>query len=227
MFEKSDPVFTAQDQAMVIRICMQVGRTSLTNDRSYHELLGAAWRGWREAKEKFDPERSDNFPAFAYSFIRGRIVDELRSEMPYSRSLHGHIKKYQALLDSGIGRNEAIDQVTESMTDPGKCSFYSALLSYESVASEDSDIDPVQSVPDQTIAHPSIKMDEERRNAELQRVIRTYLTWTERTVIGYVYFEGHRIREVAQYLGTSESNVSVISKGAVRKMAHYLSGAAA
>lgn len=104
--------FTAADNALLHKICASLNKSCFAGRRDHREFISAAWRGWQEAKTKFDPARGVKFTTYASRIIRGRVMDEIRQEMPYSRSTYGLLRDFHALLDQGISKSEAIDQVT-------------------------------------------------------------------------------------------------------------------
>lgn len=223
--EPDDFDFTQQDHALLLKVCVSVNKARFGGRRDYRDFLGAAWRGWREAKAKFDTERGTRFSTFAIPFIRGRIMDEIRQEMPYSRATYRLLRQYHELIDAGFSRSIAVDEVTNGLNKASRFAFLSALLDSDQRTVQDGEesYDETMSLPDTSIPDLVEQLNAKATHETIRNLINTKLEWMERQVVSRVYDDGMKMKEIGVLMEISESRVSQIASRGLTKLRNILS----
>jgi RNA polymerase sigma factor for flagellar operon FliA len=194
------------------------------------DLISAGVQGLIQAASSFDPARGLAFSTLAVTRIRGSMLDEMRKwdHTPRSvRKKERELKYAEAQLWTSLGRRptraelaaelgvteeevhawvldltrhteESLDQAQASRLEDGRG------LSVLDVVSDDA--------PD-----PSEIVDRSQSVDILQRCIRS-LPEREARVLALYYFEELRLREIALLLEVTESRVSQIRHGALKKL---------
>lgn len=224
----SQPVafeFTTADNALLLKICASINKTHFGGHRDHREFLGAAWRGWQEAKNKFDESLGVKFVTYASRIIRGRVLDEIRQEMPYSRSTYRLLREFHALLDQGVSKTEAVHQVSDKLPLSSRFAFLAALNESDHrgyAGDEEQAYDLTEALPDTSIPNTVEVMMKAPTSKLLREAMYTQLDWRERQILERIYHERTPLKVVGRDMEISDSRVSQIAKQGLRKLRQHM-----
>ena len=182
-------------------------------------LESAGTLGLVEAANKFDPERGIKFETYAYTRIRGAILDELRRNCPLPQHMLERIarvrKAYESLtagvtteaLAAAAGLSE--DEVTDCL----------AAMRLTRKASWETG-DGLERITDRTEAPDALAEQSEQK--ELLADAIEALPERERLVVTLYYLEDLRLKEIGQVLQLSESRVSRVLNAALFQTGEYM-----
>lgn len=183
-------------------------------------LESAGTLGLVEAANKFDPERGIKFETYAYTRIRGAVLDELRRNCPLPQHVLERVAKvrraYESLppgattaelaAASGLGEDELADCL--------------AAMRLTRVASWEAG-DPLDArLADR--AEPPDTLAERAEETELLADAIEALPERERLVVTLYYKEDLRLKEIGAVLHLSESRVSRVLNGALYQLGEYM-----
>jgi RNA polymerase sigma factor for flagellar operon FliA len=184
-------------------------------------LEAAGVLGLVEAANRFEPRRGVRFETFAYSRIRGAILDELRRNCPLPQDLLERIARvrrvHRALpppvsvesLVAGTGLSEA--EVVECLA----ALRLTRAGSWEELAAAGS----------MAVARGQDQPAQQAELAEQKRVLTEgilRLPERARLVVTLYYMEDLRLKEIGVLLGLSESRVSRLLKTALFDLSEYM-----
>jgi RNA polymerase sigma factor for flagellar operon FliA len=182
-------------------------------------LESAGTLGLVEAANKFDPERGIKFETYAFTRIRGAILDELRRNCPLPQHILERIarvrKAYESLPAGGTTEQLAAaaglseDEVTDCL----------AAMRLTRMASRENG-DPCERLADRTEA-PDARAEQSEQKELLADAIEA-LPERERLVVTLYYMEDLRLKEIGHLLHLSESRVSRVLSAALFQMGEYL-----
>jgi RNA polymerase sigma factor for flagellar operon FliA len=185
-------------------------------------LEAAGVLGLVEAAAKFDPERGIRFETFAYTRIRGAVLDELRRNNPLPQHVFerlSRVRKAYERLPAGATL-EALAQASGlSADDVVECLAAMRLTRVTSL--EGSRDAPVRQVTDERQQRPDQHAEQSEQKQLLTEAI-TALPERERLVVTLYYLEDLRLREIGEVLNLSESRVSRLLTAALFEMAEYI-----
>ncbi len=184
-------------------------------------LESAGVLGLVEAANKFDPERGIKFETYAYTRVRGAILDELRRNCPLPQHVLEKVAKVRRAGESlppgatvdevaaaaGLSRDEVADSLTA--------------MRLTRMASRDSGGDPL----DAHVADRSEPPDALAERAEQKRLLADAieaLPERERLVVTLYHMEDLRLKEIGQLLDLSESRVSRLLSAAQLALREYI-----
>lgn len=185
-----------------------------------------------DAIAKFDILKNVKFETFASIKIRGAMIDYIRRQDCFPRRLKKMVRtinEADEALNQRLGRTptdrELADYMKVSLEEYGKmleetCSMN--MLSFEELVYEkgvenfDMQGSEVPDGPEQAVA-------EKELSSMLQQNIEM-LNEKEKLVISLYYREQLKIKEISDVMGISESRVSQIHSGALRKLKKSLEG---
>ena len=194
------------------------------------DLIGAGMIGLMKAIEGFDPAKMVKFETYAVPRIRGAMLDELRNQDWFPRSVRRKAKKIETVLrdlERELGRAphdlELAGRMRMDLQD-----FY-RLVGEVSHASLFSIEEELRLGKDGTYTSVrEILSDLKEPNAydllaekELQQIVLETLKMLEekqRTVLTLYYFEELTLAEIGEALGVSESRVCQIHGKAIQKL---------
>ncbi len=190
------------------------------------ELYSAGLVGLLDAVRKYEPSCGTTFETYARIRIRGAVLDELRRLDWVPRSVHRKSRRYQEALwelEQAHGRMPTdremaralemspaeYDEFKEQIR-PASFVCLDAVTEHEggegpSVA--ESVADPDQADPLEAIARRELAEQVAERLARLPE--------RERQVLALYYFEGLRLREIADAFGLTESRICQIHAQAI------------
>jgi RNA polymerase sigma factor for flagellar operon FliA len=212
-----------------------VGRiaVSLPSHVLIDDLYSAGLVGLLNAVRNFDPASGSSFESYARVRIRGAIFDELRRMDWVPRSVHSKARKVQAAM-------QEVEQKTGRAATEGEMALAlqisvgayqqlldeirpAAFVSLDAVQNSDGEEGPnyYENVEDVNQEDP---MDGAARN-EMTHLIAErieQLPEMQRKVLALYYFEGLRLREIAEAYGLTESRICQIHVQAILSIRIYL-----
>lgn len=184
--------------------------------------------GLLHAASTFDPARGASFKTFAYTAIRGAILDEVRKHDPVPRNRRDRLRKMDrasAKLWAELDREPTLDELaqalgctTHELDDDLQALHTSRTLSLDETWGTDDDAGTLAS---QIAATDSI---DPRRHADtredLERLTKSIaeLPETDRHVVVLYFHEQLFLKEIGQILGVTESRVSQILTRAIERL---------
>ena len=189
------------------------------------ELVQVGMVGLIEAARAFDPTKGFEFEHFALSRVRGAMLDEVRRQSFLPRSAVAFNKtENEALhvLSAELGRAPTQAELADFMgkdleefhKERGQAKRFET-YSMEVVTDE------VMSMPADSSLQPEVIVEEGQFMQVLVGAI-DELPERERLVISLYYVDELNLKEIGQVLGVSESRVSQILSGVVKKLRKQL-----
>mgnify|MGYP006278566409 CR=1 FL=1 len=218
---------------LVYHVAQQLMNT-LHEDVDLEELVSAGAMGLMSALENYDHSRGNAFSTFAAPRIRGAILDDLRRQDPVPRSIRKKqrdVARARERLKRELKRDptpmetaEELDIDPETLHDWKSDSEKARPVSLDRPLSDDEN---GAATPKEIVADEDTDDVEERINRQeemeiLQEEIAD-LDEQKRVVLSLYYFEGLKLREIAEVLGVTESRISQIRSQAVDLLRDRLS----
>jgi RNA polymerase sigma factor for flagellar operon FliA len=183
-------------------------------------LESAGTLGLVEAANKFDPERGIKFETYAYTRIRGAILDELRRNCPLPQHMLerlARVRKAYETLPPGATAEELATAAGLSDDELADCL---AAMRLTRIASWEAG-DPLDAcLADR--AEPPDTLAERAEEKELLADAIEALPERERLVVTLYYMEDLRLKEIGAVLGLSESRVSRVLNAALFRLGEYI-----
>jgi RNA polymerase sigma factor FliA len=196
----------------------------------FNDLISAGLLGLIQAIDNFDHERGVKFETYAIPRIRGAILDELRSQDWFPRSLRRKAKQIEetyATLEARLGRpasdQEAADALQISVAELDGLLGEVAVATIMSLDADSSAPDSDQSTSlGEFLADPRAE-DLERALAaqemrELISVRMAELPDKEQLVLVLYYYEELTLKEIGEILDVTESRVCQIHTKAIMRL---------
>ena len=187
------------------------------------DLYGWGMLGLVNAADSFEPGRGLKFSTYAFSKIRGAILDELRRADFLPRGRREKMRELDRAV-SALSHRTGISPSPEEIAKELGVSLDEVdeiLLAAKSAghASLDSDVSDAlfARLSDPEAQDPQGSAELEETKALLVRAIGD-LSEQERTVITLYYGEELRLREIADVLGVTESRVSQVHTRALYRL---------
>ncbi|GIW78409.1 MAG: RNA polymerase sigma factor [Gemmatales bacterium] len=185
-------------------------------------LESAGVLGLLEATNKYDPTMGTKFKTYAYTRIRGAILDELRRNSPLPQHMMEQVAKVNAAykkLQSGTVTLEALAEETglsvDEVADCLSAMRLTKMLSWESENhSWENSVLSTKDLPDDVA--------EEKERLDLLREGIEALNERERLAVTLYYLEDLRLKEIGELLGLSESRVSRVLSTALFRLREYI-----
>jgi RNA polymerase sigma factor for flagellar operon FliA len=181
--------------------------------------------GLMHAAAAFDPARGASFKTFAYTAIRGAILDEVRKHDPVPRSRRDRLRRLQraeselwARLDrepSLAELAEALGVSAEELDQDLQAQHTARVLSLDEARGDDDRLVASLAATDapDPVARAGAREDVER----LTRAI-AELPQTDRHVVVLYFHEQLYLKEIGRVLGVTESRVSQILSRALERL---------
>lgn len=196
----------------------------------FNDLLSAGMLGLIQAVDNFDHERGIKFETYAIPRIRGSILDELRSQDWFPRSLRRKAKQLEEAygnLESRLGRSASDEEVARELRIPveeldellGEVAVATVMSLDADASAEDSEqstclgeylADPNADDIERSLAEQEMKELIARRLAELPE--------KEQLVLVLYYYEELTLKEIGEILEVTESRVCQIHTKAILRL---------
>jgi RNA polymerase sigma factor (sigma-70 family) len=180
------------------------------------DLLGAGTIGADKAAQKFDPEKHDNFPVFARHYIRGHMLNAIRSDFTSLRARveHAMERVYDELacypgakIDLVGDADEVVDKTArEGVDDAVAASFLAAVLAAAGATTEEM----------------ALELEGQLTTLESLRKAIDALPPLEQEVIRLIYEKELEIEEIADRVCVCTRSVQRRHAGALRKLRESL-----
>ncbi len=180
---------------------------NLPNNVDNDNLESAGVLGLVEAAQQFDPNRGVAFQTFAYSRIRGAILDELRRNSPLPQKMIQQatmVRKAIETLPQPVDSEVIAEQTGLSVDDVEKTLEAMRLARFQNW---DDSAALLGGVLDGHADRP----DELAEKSELQRLLAeaiAELPERERVIVTLYHLEDLRLKEIGEVVQLSESRVS-------------------
>jgi RNA polymerase sigma factor FliA len=210
-----------------------VGRIAITlpSHISQEDLMSAGLMGLMDAVQRYDASKGCSLKNYVAIRIRGAVLDELRNMDWAPRSVHKmarDFRKIQAELEQRLGREASeVEMATEmkiSLEELDKLLDTirpTSFISLQDVRSHrdggGDDLLHEECVADPNSPTPLANTLDNESHALVVEAIKT-LNPTEQKVLALYYYEGLRLKEIAEALSVTESRVSQIHTLAVQRL---------
>lgn len=209
-----------QHLGMVKRVAIHL-KVRLPPMMELNELVQIGVIGLLEASRTYDPTKGVDFEDFAYSRIRGAIIDEVRRMSSMPRSAIANMKQHgdaaQALANQ-LGRPPRESELAEytgkelrELQREGSHAQWFETVSMEVVPEE------ALNVAAESSWEPETRVAEAQTMEALTDAIEG-LSDREKLVLSLYYSDGLNLKEIGAVIGVSESRVSQILSANVKKL---------
>jgi RNA polymerase sigma factor for flagellar operon FliA len=183
--------------------------------------------GLMQAAANFDPTRGASFKTFAYTAIRGAILDEIRKHDPVPRNRRDRLRKLDRLeadLRNQLDREPTLDELADALgvlpqelDDDLMARHTGRILSLDEPSGEDAAETRMATLANQDAIDPSLRAGSREDLERLTKAI-SELPETERNVVVLYFHEQLFLKEIGQILGVTESRVSQILSRSVERL---------
>jgi RNA polymerase sigma factor for flagellar operon FliA len=183
-------------------------------------LESAGTLGLVEAANKFDPQRGIKFETYAYTRIRGAILDELRRNCPLPQHMLERVARVRKAFETlSPGATSAELAAAAGLSDDELADCLAAvrltrMASWAAGGALDSRLADRAEAPD--------ALAERVEQKELLADALESLPERERLVVTLYYMEDLRLKEIGTVLNLSESRVSRLLNAALFQMGEYM-----
>ncbi|GAB4146085.1 MAG: RNA polymerase sigma factor WhiG [Planctomycetota bacterium] len=208
-----------------------VGRLPVTMPASLDrdDFYSVGVMGLIQAASTYDPTRGASFKTFAYTAIRGAILDEVRKHDPVPRGRRDRLRRLEktnASLRARLGRAPTLDEIAEEtgstvaeLEEDLHALHMSRILSLDEAhgASDEGGSTLAAVLGCTRTADPSSTAEGNERIALLTKAI-AELPETDRNVVVLYFHEQLFLKEIGSILGVTESRVSQILSRAIERL---------
>ncbi len=184
--------------------------------------------GLLHAASTFDPARGASFKTFAYTAVRGAILDEVRKHDPVPRNRRDRLRRMDrttSALYAQLDREPTLAELAAAMgcseqdLDADLQALHtSRMLSLDEQYGGDDDAGSLASrLDDEDTIDPETRATDRERLERLTKAI-TQLPATDRHVIVLYFHEQLFLKEIGRILGVTESRVSQILTRATERL---------
>ena len=184
--------------------------------------------GLMHAAATYDPGRGASFKTFAYTAIRGAILDEVRKHDPVPRNRRDRLRKMDrtnAALRGSLDREPTMGELAAAMgcTEEDLDADLQALHTCRTLSlderygGEEDGGSLASQIADGDSVDPSLRADD-RESLELLTKAISELPETDRHVVVLYYHEQLYLKEIGQILGVTESRISQILTRAIERL---------
>jgi RNA polymerase sigma factor for flagellar operon FliA len=196
----------------------------------FPDLYGAGLLGLIQSIDNFDTSRGIKFETYAIPRIRGAILDELRSQDWFPRSLRRKAREVEdayARLESTLGRPASDEEVAgELELSLEEFDRVMTQVSAATIVSLETELHPdeggsvhriIDTIADLQTAAPGDRLaDEEMRDVIVGCL--DELSERERLVLTLYYYEELTLREIGEVLNVTESRVCQVHTKAIFRL---------
>ena len=196
------------------------------------DLVGFGMVGLISAADAWDASRGLKFSTFAYTKIRGAILDELRRMDFLPRGRREKVRELDKAvheLEQSLGHKPSPEEIAKALdvsVDEVSEIFLSARSAMETSLDEGPSQELASLLADPTCEDPAGSAEWLEMKSMLAKAI-LELPEQDQTVINLYYAEGLLLREVSEVLGVTESRASQIHSRAIFRLNRALTNAAA
>ena len=189
------------------------------------ELISAGVLGLVRAIENYNPRLRLKFTTYAIPRIKGSILDELRNIDFLPRSARDKVKLYKkksAELMTKLGRVPFNVEIAEEMNLPITVLYYyessnHPISLYNEINKEDEQgVRLIELIP-KLMDNPIKDIEKKERRELLLKSINT-LSAKEKVIVGLHYLEGVPFKDISHLFSSTESRISQIHTGALKKI---------
>ncbi len=193
------------------------------------DLIGYGTLGLIDAIDKFDPEKSVKFETYASLRIRGSIIDGLRKQDWFPRSLRQKSRQIgQAidLIEKNTGRPAKDEEIARHLNIPvDRLRKAMGDIHTFSVISLD---EKISEAINERVSSAAYSNDPEiaAQQNEIKRILANAidgLQENEKMIVSLYYYDELTLKEIGKLLGISESRVSQLHTRALLKLKNKLS----
>lgn len=223
--KQKDPI---RDQVLIDYLPLVVFEARRMSERlppmvDVDDLISCGTIGLMDALRRFDPTREVRFRTYAVHRVRGAMLDFLRANDTYSRTVREFVKKMNQAIEKFTnqkGRQPSFKELAfllnRSPDELGKkLATLPAGPMLELISENGQEVAPIDEL---RIPTEEDLFDVEERRTALIEVINSSLTEREKIVLQFYYWEELGLREIALILAITESRVSQILTQARKKM---------
>lgn len=196
----------------------------------FPDLYGAGLLGLIQAIDNFDRSRGIKFETYAIPRIRGAILDELRSQDWFPRSLRRksrEVEEAYARLESKLGRAASDEEVANDL-DLSLPEFDRLMtqVSAATIVSIETELHPdeggsvhriIDTIADLQAAVPGDTLAEDEMRGLIVACL-DELSEKERLVLTLYYYEELTLREIGEVLQVTESRVCQVHTKAIFRL---------
>jgi RNA polymerase sigma factor FliA len=209
-----------------------VGRIAITLPPhvSQEDLLSAGLMGLMDAVRRYDASKGCSLKSYVAIRVRGAVLDELRNMDWAPRSVHRlsrDLRKIQEGLEQRLGREASESEIAgemkisveefERLLESVRPACFISLQDSRSHHDQEDDLTQEECIADPKGEDP-VQMTSTREHQDLMIECIKALNPTEQKVLALYYYEGLRLKEIAQVLKVTESRVSQIHTLAVQRL---------
>jgi RNA polymerase sigma factor FliA len=196
----------------------------------FPDLYSAGLLGLIQAIDNFDCSRGIKFETYAVPRIRGAILDELRTQDWFPRSLRRKAREVEdayARIEANLGRAASDDEVAGEL-DLSRTEFDRVMsqVSAATIVSLEAELHPdesggvhriIDTIADPNVAAPGDGLAEEEMRALIVTSV-DELSERERLVLTLYYYEELTLREIGEVLEVTESRVCQVHTKAIFRL---------
>ena len=180
-----------------------------------------------DSLERFDPDQGVKFSTYAFTKVRGAIIDYVRKQDWLPRRVRQTdilITKAEEQLTGEPTREEMAKRLGMSLQKYDKCVFEmsgESMYSFEALLAAPVQMNHVRLQEDDL--GPEEQVDEQELRQELAQAI-DELGEQERTVLSLYYYEELTMKEIGQVMGVSEQRIGQINRKLIKKLRARMMG---
>ncbi len=250
---QTDQQLTAEEAEQLVREYKQNGSQELRNQLVMHysyiakgvvNRMGSTFYKYATAEEmihqgvislidsleRFDPNKDVKFSTYAFTKVRGAIIDYVRKQDWLPRRIRKadiQISKVEAELTGRLGRAPTRAEMAEAMgmkpKEYDKCVYEvsgETQYSFEALIASPSSSHPSTAYMDEF--DPQHNVDQEEFRKVLANAIDS-LNEQERTVLSLYYYENLSMKEIGKVMHVSEQRIGQINRKLLNKLRDKLS----
>jgi RNA polymerase sigma factor for flagellar operon FliA len=206
-----------RDLEALLPLAASVARRTLhrpTPVFDYEDAVATGLMGLVEARNRHDPSRGNNFPAYACQRVRGAVLDSIRA-LDYLPQGARKRRALAAARENGERLDDPRSRWDESLPLPPIC-----MSTLKGQGGEDDALLP--DIPDEDpFLCPEWFTDRSEMVRELEGAFRV-LPPRERVVVTLRYWERQTLAEIGHRLGVSAGRVRQLEKRALTRLRQHL-----
>lgn len=191
----------------------------------YEDLISYGIFGLMQAIDRYDAKKGIKFETYAYTRIKGSIIDELRKIDWIPQGIRKKVKKLQGAfseLEQILGRSVNDEDICGYLNITAKelHEVYSEVTAFYGILSFDDLIGCEET--GQSSSQPDIRVEKEEVREILGYAINR-LPSQEKLVITLYYYEGLNFKEIAEVMELSQGRISQLHTKAILRLRGHLS----